>query len=201
MRRARLWIGVALLFSTGLGVFGCGDSPTSIEPEQEIEVLPVRGPAYALVQGVTLGVLGWNEAVPANVTASSWIGSKGGKVELKDRGVTLVVPKGAIKDLRGIEGTRRGKVRITMTLHEGGGVSVGFEPHGLCFSKPVRLVIDLKNTQAADDPSLLDGLVAVYFEGKPGRTVDGLEVLNVQEKKGKLFVSIQHFSGYLLASG
>lgn len=88
-----------------------------------------------------------------------------------------------------------------MTLHEGRGVSVGFEPHGLRFSRPVHLVIDLKDTQAADDPSLLDGLVAVYFEGKPGRTVDGLEVLNVQEVKGKLFVTIQHFSGYLLASG
>ncbi len=88
-----------------------------------------------------------------------------------------------------------------MTLHEGGGVSVGFEPHGLRFSRPVRLVIDLKSTQAADDPSLLDGLVAVYFEGKPGRCVDGQEVLNVQVVKGKLFVTIPHFSGYLLASG
>ncbi len=54
MRRARLWIGVALLFSTGLGLSGCGDSPTSIEPEQEIEALPVRGPAYAHVQGVVM---------------------------------------------------------------------------------------------------------------------------------------------------
>ncbi len=201
MRRARLWIGVALLFSTGLGVFGCGDSPTSIEPEHEFEVLPVRGPAYAHVRGVTLGVLGWNEDVPANLTASRWIGSKGGKVELKDPGVTLVVPKGAIRDLRGIEGTRRGKVRITMTLHEGGGVSVGFEPHGLRFLRPVHLVIDLKDTQAADHPSLIDGLVAVYFEGKPGWRVHGREVHSVWELKGKLFVTIPHFSGYLLASG
>ncbi len=92
-------------------------------------------------------------------------------------------------------------MKITMTLHEGGGVSVGFSPHGLRFSRPAYLVIDLKDTQAADDPSVLDGLVAVYFEGEPGRTVEGREVLPVRVVHGKLIVMIPHFSGYLLASG
>lgn len=201
MRRARLWASVALLISAGLGAYGCGDSPTAIEPEQEIETLPVRGPAYARVQGVTLGVLLWNETLPTDLTASRWIGFRGGKIRLKDPGVTLIIPKGAIRDLEGIEGTKRGMVKITMTLHAGGGVSVGFDPHGLRFSRPARLVIDLKDTQAADDPSLLDGLVAVYFEGEPGRTVEGREVLAVRTGRGTLRAMILHFSGYLLASG
>lgn len=201
MRRARLWIGVALLISTGFGVFGCGDSPTSIEPEQEIDALPVRGPAYARVQGVTLGVLRWNDALPTDLTASRWIGRRGGMIRLRDPGVALFVPRGAVRNLEGIEPTRGGRVKITMTLHEGGGVSVGFGPHGLRFSRPAYLVIDLKDTQAADDPSVLDGLVAVYFKGEPGRTVEGQEVLPVRVVHGKLIVMIPHFSGYLLASG
>jgi len=201
MRRARLRVGVALLITTGLGAFGCGDSPTSIEPEQEIEALPVRGPAYARVEGITLGVLRWNETLPTDLTASRWIGRRGGMVRLKDPGVSLFVPRGAIRDLEGIESTRRGKVKITMRLHEGGGVSVGFGPDGLRFSRSAYLVIDLKATQAADDPSLLDGLVAVYFEGEPSRSVEGREVLPVRVVHGKLIVMIPHFSGYLLASG
>ena len=201
MRRTRLWVGVALLISTGLGTYGCSDSPTSIEPEQEIEALPVRGPAYARVEGVTLGVLRWNETLPSDLTDSRWIGRWGGMVRLRDPGVSLFIPPGALKTLDGIETARRGKVKITMTLHEGGGVSVGFGPDGIRFSRPAYLVIDLKDTQAADDPSVLDGLVAVYFKGKPGQTVQAREVLPVRVIHGKLIVPIQHFSGYLLASG
>ena len=201
MRRTRLWVGVALLISTGLGTYGCGDSPTSIEPEQEIEALPVRGPAYARVDGVTLGVLRWNDPLPSDLTDSRWIGRRGGMVRLRDPGVSLFVPRGAIGDLEGIKTTRRGKVKITMTLHEGGGVSVGFGPDGVRFSRPAYLVIDLKETQAADDPSVLEGLVAVYFKGKPKESVQAREVLPVRVLHGKLIVPIWHFSGYLLASG
>ena len=78
---------------------------------------------------------------------------------------------------------------------------MGFEPHGLEFSRPAFLIIDLSRTGAADNPTLLDDLVGVYFEGEPGTHVMGREVLPVGVWFGRLVLSLDHFSGYLLATG
>jgi hypothetical protein len=181
-------------------MLGCGDLPTS--PGEDGPSLPIiPSPAFAMVGEVSLGVLQWRKPLTADVTVSRVIGKKGGTIRIDELGVTLVVPRDALKKHQKVLGGPRGKVPLTITALAGEGVAFEFGPHGVKFSKPAYLIIDLSKTAAAGDPSALEGLVAVYYEGIPQARVKGKEVLPVQVVDGRLVFAFHHFSGYLLASG
>jgi hypothetical protein len=119
------------------------------------------------------------------------MGDRGGKIKTGIIGVTLEVPKGAI---------RGPKVEISMTVLAGDGIAFLFAPHGLEFRKPVKLILDLSKIEEADALTLGQP-VAIYFEGESASTVQGIEVLPVEMKRGKFIAKLHHFSGYLLAGG
>jgi len=119
------------------------------------------------------------------------MGKGGGKIKTGIIGVTLEVPKGAI---------RGPKVEISMTVLAGDGIAFSFAPHGLEFRKPVKLIVDLSKVEEADAPTLGQP-VAIYFEGESASTVQGKEVLPLEFKNGNTIAKLFHFSGYLLAGG
>jgi hypothetical protein len=189
MRRIGPWQVLITILLVGLGVTACGDLPTS--PEASDTQLTRLAPSFAVVEGWTLGALRWKHPLSSDFTRRKVMDRKGGRIHTGRIGVTLEVPKGAI---------RGRKVEISMTVLAGDGIAVSFAPHGLKFKHPVRLIIDLSKTEEAG--ALTPGQpVAIYFEGESTSTVQGLEVLPVEIKRGKLVVEIHHFSGYLLAGG
>jgi len=203
MRDVRPWAGVAALLTLSLVLFGCSDLPTAPEAEEERIPLVPPGPSFALFEGATLHALEWKYPLWRDRSVTREIGRKGGSVRMSWPRVTLTIPKGAIskQEQSRFGGKKHKTIPITMTLYSGEGLAVGFAPHGLQFSKPVTLVIDLRWTKVAGVSSAARDPKAVYFEGKPEVTVIGQEALPVRIEGGKLYVEINHFSGYLLASG
>ena len=97
---------------------------------------------------------------------------------------------------------------ITVTALKGDEVAYTFQPHGLRFREPVRIEQEFRGTTAEGNRSLLEGVEGAYFP-----SVADLDVANgvasvlefrptsVDVTGSKIKFTVDHFSGYLIASG
>ncbi|HEX5409336.1 MAG TPA: hypothetical protein VFW89_06160 [Gemmatimonadaceae bacterium] len=193
---------------------GCGDGPNPVGPDSvapsqvatssdtAVQASPLQlGPIVIGSPSTTTGtqvvVLQRTVALSNDVTASRTIGLLGGVIALPSAGLSFVVPPGAV--LR--------NTKITVTAPAGKLVAYTFAPHGLKFLVPAIATVDLRNTTAYGNSTLLSILQAGYFtDDLSGAQQTGLEtvqdLLAVQVRLGTTAVfTVPHFSGYLLASG
>ena len=163
----------------------CADqAPLPLSPSSTVE-LDVAGrhegrtAFFQGIQRVRAGGLAFDSEV---------ITPQGGVLEAG--GVTLRIPAGAVSE----------DVTIRMIIPNTPFLYAHFQPHGLKFSTPATLTFDLSEA-AADHGS---GLLGVYVGA--GLFSRGLSVLGsetfpaTRDERGASF-QIDHFSGYIVASG
>jgi len=134
--------------------------------------------------------------LPSDVTWSFQVGSGGATSSNSDVGLTVTVPAGAVSE----------NVQITVTALAGQPVAYRFEPHGLQFGRNVYLTQDLNHTTLG----LLSGLLlrgAYFATDSLELSTDGLAIVTeiigaaTNPLTRTTTFPIQHFSGYILASG
>jgi hypothetical protein len=185
--RLRTW---ALAISAACAAAACGDQmPT--EPTVASAAAPTAARADEIV-----GLLKRTEPLRQSVSTSAVIGPRGGRIEIKDAGIRVDFPRGAVL----------APTRITVTALRGDNVAYLFEPHGLAFRAPVRVRQRLKGT-AAWKTSLADELQGAYFEQllvdpseKFARSLERRSS-RLKDSKAALEFSIEHFSGYMVSTG
>ena len=126
--------------------------------------------------------------------ASARFTSKGGTLTIKELGVTLTVPKGAIP---------RDTMTITMTAIAGDMVAYEFQPHGTVFRKALTLSHKLKGTKY--DPAH-DGRFGGYFTDRSkidhqARKIRIKEAVKPTIANGSFSYPISHFSGWMVSTG
>jgi hypothetical protein len=126
------------------------------------------------------------------------VGPAGTVVHDGPTGLTIQVPAGAVT----------ASTHITVTALKGAPLAYRFEPHGLQFAVPIRLVQSLNGLEVKNDLLGVPPLFGGYFAGDTLATdaVTGdarvLEVLPVLiDVKGRAaLLDVRHFSGYTVAS-
>jgi ZU5 domain len=195
MRRTVELVAVCLLAAT-LALSGCSDAPLPSELADEAAVsFFSREPAPgfdAMKRRVPL---------PADLTITGTIGPEGGRLEIIEAGVTLVIPQAALSS----------PTVITMRALAGEAVAFEFAPHGLEFAAPASIRIRAAGTEAEQllerpdrstfENTPLRGFLGVYFEGNAGEGAEPVENIETYLVKDALVFSIEHFSGYVSASG
>ena len=166
---------------------GCSDSPTEPEAFEEWPVDPA-------VSAVALG-RGGELADP--VTVSAVIGAEGGTIEMPETGLTVIVPKGAVRE----------DLTFTITTVPGDMLAYEFGPHGTEFRKPLRITqrLDLTVWEALGRPGRME---AGYFEGADDLDAEKGEVrvkaflpVIVDPELQTARFKVKHFSGYMLSTG
>lgn len=187
MPRVRV-VATALLLCASFVITGC-ESPTAPQPEVQ-ESFGLLDTLDGLLDGSseegTAQVL--ERAVPlaSDEVVTRTIGRWGGVIVLPESGLSLLFPYGAV----------RSDTRITVTAPAGGLVGYHMEPHGLEFRRPVTVVQNMLKTKGLH----LDGLSAVYFEGDLEPEVSILERLPLMILRVLGIFTIEHFSGYVIAT-
>jgi hypothetical protein len=170
-------------------------SPTLAAPEGSQELL---GGLLGTVTN-TLGLTNANgvlrtRPLSKDITVRKTIGRKGGALQIKDAGVTVIVPAGALDR----------DTEITMTARAGHLLAYDFEPHGVTFNKPLVFNQSLNNTNVGllsplalklgyySDPSLLGKTTALVSE-----VIGGLTSILTRT----FTAPIKHFSGYIVICG
>jgi hypothetical protein len=178
----------------GAVLYGCADRPTPLGPAA------ATPPTAAVTGGVAVQVTPLTRNVPlaTDLSVTGTIGAKGGWLQIPEAGIRINVPANAVA----------APVTITMTALAGRPVAYTFAPHGLLFSRAVRVEVSLTGTAAEGNRSLQDVLEAGYFPGQfsvdaTTGTVDVTErlPLGLDVTRTRAIFSIRHFSGYILASG
>ena len=172
---------------------------TATTPVDASELVPVTDPSFVGISApAKVHVMSRERDLPEDMTASAVIGPKGGELRLKDAGLRLIVPKGAVS----------APTTFSVTAVAGPMVAYEFEPHGARFAVPLIIQQTIFNSGPdSADPNTynfeaghflsradLDGTadIGVVNEALPTR---------IEKGKGKVTFSVTHFSGYLLASG
>lgn len=185
--RLRTW---ALVTAAACAASACGDRmPTEMTVASE-------APAVSSRTGDVVGLLKRTEPLTESFTASAIIGPRGGRLQIREAGLRVHFPSGALT----------APTRITVTALRGSNVAYVFEPHGIEFSQPVTISQSLRNT-VAWKTALADGLQGSYFERL---LVDPTESFaqslenrsaKLKDLKTRLEFSIEHFSGYMVSTG
>jgi len=191
MHRTRSLLG-ALTVGVLVLVAGCVDAPTAPYDDLSDPEFGLLGSAGDLADdllgltGTEVSVLERARPLAESESVTRRIGYWGGVIRLRDAGLTVIVPRGAL----------RSRTTITVTAPAGDLVGYHFEPHGLEFRRPVTLVQDM--TLA----SLLDGesLFGAYFQGPLEPEVTALETLPLYLLRSLGVFRIDHFSGYVIAT-
>jgi hypothetical protein len=166
---------------------------------------PVASGQSANLLGGLLGGLGLTQQTVAPITRNtplandvSWtftVGSGGATSSNSSVGLTINVPSGAVS----------APTTITVTALKGAAVAYSFAPHGLQFGKRVTLTQKLQGTSVGSQ--LLPQLTGAYFANDDDLLGNGLALVSeilagLLNPLTKTFsFSIEHFSGYLVASG
>jgi hypothetical protein len=166
---------------------------------------PAKAPEYRSSQfsigGVTktlfpMQPLTRNDPLTSPIVRTFTITKGGGKLEIKETGLRVDVPAGAIS---------KNSLTITVTALAGSAVAYDFQPHGTVFLKPLDFQQELDGTSW--ERLRYKGLaVGGYFETVSQLSVlSGLALLDevypimLDDKRASF--DIRHFSGYLVSSG
>ncbi len=132
-----------------------------------------------------------------DVTVTRLIGPEGGRIAIPEAGITFVVPPNALGEA----------TEITMKALAGEATAVEFAPHGLEFDVPASMHVRPEGTLAEPtwlqrpNGTSLDRFMGVYFEGDPDLGVEPVENIPTYVQDGAIVFDVQHFSGYVTASG
>ena len=133
--------------------------------------------------------------LPSLSTASANIGVEGGVLTLESAGLTVVMPRGAVSTM----------TSMSVTARPGQLLSYQFEPHGTQFAVPLRVTQDLRGTDWANRSA---GSMQVVYFANESQVIEALglvvpsELLDVTiDAAGQASFNINHFSGYMFASG
>jgi hypothetical protein len=133
------------------------------------------------------------------ITATARVGRSGGKIEIPEAGLRVRIPSDAL-DLEGKE-----TIDITVTALAGSDVAYTFEPHGLTFREAITVEQDSRVTTEGKHPdkSVIEGAYfrdpSLLHEGSA--LVSEFRPTNFDVRGHKVSWPVEHFSGYLLASG
>lgn len=176
-----------LVLFAAIAFAACGDGVSPLAPSED-------APDQAAALAPAANVMVLCRAVAAkggDVAVSGWITpEEGGR--LAAGGVVFQVPPGAV----------RKPVRVTMMVPADSHLVVRFAPHGLRFSKPARLSVDLAGAAGLAALSRERPLVGIYFKGsiQNGRVLP-LEWIPVTVEGSVASMPIRHFSAYTMAEG
>lgn len=206
MRLARLFVWSASFASVGVA---CSDSaapstaPLTAAPEASQQALlgGLLGTLTQTVAGLLVAPIERVTPLADDVSWSFTAGPGGAASFNPGVGLWIVVPPNAMSSTQ----------TITVTALQGADVAYKFEPHGLVFSRKVLLTQDLRGTTGS---GLLSGLLSLsslqagYFPtDRPETTSGGLvkvtQLLPALSStlSNTVTFGIQHFSGYIVASG
>ena len=152
-----------------------------------------RGSGNSLTPAVALER---TDALLAPVSTSVVIGRNGGKIELKDLGLKLTVPSGAIL---------ANSITITVTALAGKQVAYEFQPHGTVFLKALKFEQSTDNT-SWDKLKVRGTVMGGYFQNADQLNLWGLaallnETYPITVDGSKLSFDVWHFSGYMVSTG
>lgn len=181
----------ALLLSVSIAIAGCADLPTAPEPvmedETSYELLSALAPVvYGSGDAPTVTVLERSAPLVEDETVTKTIGRWGGVIRLREAGLTVIVPFGAVHE----------RTEITVTAPAGDLVGYEFGPHGIEFRRPLTMMQDMTRTKGLG----LSGLSAVYFDGDLEPEVTALERIVLRLFEGLGIFRVNHFCGYVIAT-
>lgn len=192
-RSASAVLGFAV--ATALVISACSDAVVTapvapVASEQTSSNLLGELPGLTTVSPITRST-----PLASDLSWSFTVGSGGATSSNSAVGLTISVPSGAVSS----------PTVITVTALKGSAVAYSFAPHGLQFSRKVTLSQKLQGTSVGSQ--LLPSLTGGYFADDDDLLDNGLalvsEVLTgLTNPLTKTFsFPIEHFSGYLVASG
>lgn len=187
-----------LLVATAAAAYGCGDTTSPVASATH------GGRAPSLAGSATsVAVLQRNTPLTKNVSVTVPIGKNGGTIEIPEAGIKVIFPKNALTPPKANH-----RYDITVTALKGDEVAYTFEPHGLTFREPVMVMQDYKDTHAYKNPGVLSAIEGAYFPAlsdldAAGATarVSEFRPTDVDVTGSKIKFTVEHFSGYLIASG
>lgn len=209
----RLW---SVLATTAVVAYGCGEGAAPVGPSEQ----PSRGLVSNLVGDLTtdlvvsttstvletvmpVDVLQRTSPLARDVSVSAEIGKSGGTIEIREAGLKFIVPSNAL-----VPPSSKKTVTITVTALKGDEVAYTFHPHGLRFRAPVRIEQEFKGTTAEGNRSILEGVEGAYFPSVADldavqgiASVLELRPTSVDVTGSKVKFTVDHFSGYLIATG
>lgn len=197
----RLW---SVLAASAAISAGCGEGAAPVGPvEQPSRELVVSTTSTVLHTVMPVNVLQRTTPLTRDVSVSAEIGKNGGTIEIREAGLKFIVPSNAL-----VPPSRQKTVTITVTALKGDEVAYTFQPHGLHFREPVRIEQEFKGTSAEGNRSLLEGVEGAYFpsvtdlDAAQGiASVLEFRPTSVDVTGSKIRFTVDHFSGYLIASG
>lgn len=136
-----------------------------------------------------------NTPLAEGVSWSFTVGPSGATSSNSVVGLTIRVPYGAVSS----------PTTITVTALKGSAVAYSFAPHGLQFDRNVILTQKLQGTSAGSQ--LLPLLTGAYFANDDDILDNGLAIVTellsglLNPLTKSFSFGIEHFSGYLVASG
>lgn len=187
-------------------VVACDGGPIQIEVEPEV-TQTAPDPYFEIRTESGKTVLQWAEPLQYPGVGFAVLDSRGGTVPIPGTGVSLVVPRYSFWGYR----------PFILVAYSGEDVAFNLQPHGLRFSKPVEIRIELDRLEQgahyrqlfeeASGSHVTSGvevqvgtLEAVYYAGHSS-VIKAIESLPVYVRDGTYLVfKTTHFSGYALAS-
>jgi hypothetical protein len=189
---------------TLFGILLLGSAMTAACSDQQGNPVMPGGLTYdEVVDGsrdlTAVSVLQRLQPLDSAISVTAPIGWAGGKIEIPEAGLRVRIPAGAL-DLG-----KRESIDITVTALPGANVAYDFQPHGLRFREALTVEQDSRVTAEGRHPdkSALEG---AYFpdpsllgDGTAG--VSEFRPTNFDVHGHRFSWGVEHFSGYLLASG
>ncbi|HEX2190163.1 MAG TPA: hypothetical protein VHG51_14745 [Longimicrobiaceae bacterium] len=200
---------LGLLVVAAAAAYGCSDGSAIVAPEEQDPshglISGLLDPVIATVTGLLtdVDVLTRNTPLAQDISVTAAIGKNGGTIEIPEAGIKVIFPKNALTPPKANQ-----TYDITVTALKGDEVAYIFQPHGLTFREPVIIMQDYKDTPAYKNPSMLSAMEGAYFPALSAldlvaatARVSEFRPTNVDVTGGKVRFTINHFSGYLIASG
>src|SRR5687768_10631809 len=135
-----------------------------------------------------------SDPLTSDISVSALIGRAGGIMKIKETGLTIQFPVGALDHA----------VQITVTAKAGDMLAYEFQPHGLKFNANVKITQKLDKIHAGS--SLANAFVGYYAdpaaldaESGTAQILEGLPI-SIATADRVVRAHVRHFSGYLVAS-
>lgn len=180
----------------------CGDNPAGIAPAKPGLQRVETGAASQRRDHVARGLLVRRDVhLDDDVSATATITPEGGFLTLREAGLLLYFPSGAVSH----------SIAITATARKGNRVVYDFQPHGLTFATPIYVAQSLAATEldtqrGKKTPDVWAGYLDhddadLHGDGS-ARFSETFDVFFQGTGRNALAVfTITHFSGYAMASG